>query len=78
MDHVEVHVDIGMTIVEEVLPFSAEYYLGIRKEVDFGMLKDQLGGAGGDDDDDDDEEEDAPKPKKGGKSKFKFIVKRLT
>ena len=74
MDHIDRHVDIAQTIVEEILPFSGEYYLGVRKEADFDFLKNQLMGGAGDIDEDDDEDDEADKKKpKKGKSKFDSI-----
>lgn len=71
MDHIDRHVDIAQTIVEEILPYSAEYYLGVRKEADFEFLKDQLLAAqGGDDDEGDDDDDEGAKKKKKSKSKF--------
>jgi len=72
LDHIDRHVDIAQTIVEEILPYSSEYYLGVRKEADFEFLKDQvLSGAGqggdGDNDGGDDDEEGGKKKKKKGK-----------
>mmetsp|Transcript_62917 Transcript_62917/g.73208 ORF Transcript_62917/g.73208 Transcript_62917/m.73208 type:complete len:358 (+) Transcript_62917:37-1110(+) len=70
MDHIDRHVDIAQTLIEEILPYSSEYYLGVRKEADFGFLKDQLMGgmgAGGDDDDDDDDDDAGKKKGKKGK-----------
>lgn len=32
VDDINRHADIGQTIVEEVLPYSPEYYLGVKKD----------------------------------------------
>lgn len=59
--------EIGGVIVDEVLPYSLEYYLGIEHEgdEDFGDEDEDEEGEGEDDD-----EEEAPKQKKS-KSKGK-------
>lgn len=56
-------VDIGYALIEEAIPFSLEYYLGVRK--DFGGEDDE---DYDDEDEDDDEEEEAPKAKGKGKA----------
>lgn len=50
-------VDIGYALIEEAIPFSLEYYLGVRKE--FGGDEEDFE----DEDDEDDDEDEAPKPK---------------
>jgi len=60
------HTDFGTSLLEEILPYHLEYYLGVKKDLDFG------GGQGLDDEDDDeddgdDSEEEKPKKGKGGK-----------
>jgi nucleosome assembly protein 1-like 1 len=60
------HTDFGTSLLEEILPYHLEYYLGVKKDLDFG------GGQGEDDDDDmsdgdDSEEDEKPKKAKGGK-----------
>jgi nucleosome assembly protein 1-like 1 len=57
-------VDIGYALIEEAIPFSLEYYLGVRKDFLPGEDDEDYG----EDDEDDDEEEDAPKPKGKGKA----------
>jgi len=61
------NVETAYSIFEEVIPYSLEYFLGVRK--DFGGEEDDEGFD--DEEDDDDEEEDLPKPKKGGKAPAK-------
>jgi len=51
-------VDIGYALIEEAIPFSLEYYLGVRK--DFGGEDEE---DYDDEDEDDDDEEEAPKAK---------------
>jgi len=67
-DEIDEHSEWAYSILEEVIPYSLEYFLGVRK--DFG------GEEGGDDDfvddddEDDDDDEEKPKPSKGkGKRK---------
>jgi len=60
------HMDFGSTLVEEILPYHLEYYLGVKKDIDYAGL------GGGDDEDlsegdDDSEEEEKPKKSKGKK-----------
>jgi len=60
------HMDFGATLVEEILPYHLEYYLGVKKDIDYAGL------GGGDDEDlsegdDDSEEEEKPKKSKGKK-----------
>jgi nucleosome assembly protein 1-like 1 len=57
-------VDIGYSLIEEAIPFSLEYFLGVRKD-EYGDDEDF---EDEDDDDEDDEEEAKPKGKKGGKA----------
>lgn len=64
LDHIDRHTDIGHTILEEILPYSSEYYLGVRKESQFGDFG-QFGAPGGDDDDDDEDDDDKKKSTKG-------------
>ena len=54
--------EVGGVIVDELLPFSLEYYLGIEHDED--MDEDDM-------DMDDDEDEEDEKPKKKSKSKGK-------
>jgi len=57
-------VDIGYSLIEEAVPFSLEYFLGVRKDDLYGDEDDDFED---EDDDEDDEEEAKPKGKKGGK-----------
>jgi len=57
-------VDIGYSLIEEAIPFSLEYFLGVRKD-EYGDDEDF---EDEDDEDDDDEEDAKPKGKKGGKA----------
>eukprot|EP00331_Platyophrya_macrostoma_P027507 CAMPEP_0176441990 /NCGR_PEP_ID=MMETSP0127-20121128/21543_1 /TAXON_ID=938130 /ORGANISM="Platyophrya macrostoma, Strain WH" /LENGTH=351 /DNA_ID=CAMNT_0017826907 /DNA_START=31 /DNA_END=1086 /DNA_ORIENTATION=+ len=68
LDSIDRHVEIGQTIVEEILPYSNEYYLGVRKETDFAFLKQQVDAEGAAEEDDDDEDEDDKKAKKPKKT----------
>jgi len=60
------HTDFGTSLLEEILPYHLEYYLGVKKDIDFG-------GPHGDDEDTgsdpgDDSEEEKPKKPKGKKT----------
>ena len=74
--------ETGRTIVDEVIPFSLEYYLGINPENededDFDDVDDGEDGEGDHDieNDDTDEDDDKKKGKKGEKV-YTFIDKRL-
>ena len=56
-------VDIGYSLVEEIVPFSLEYFLGVKKDF-MGEGDDEDFEDDDEEDDEDDEEEDeAPKGK---------------
>lgn len=60
--------DFGTTLADELIPYHLEYYLNVKKELDFGGEGDDKAFGGGDDDDDDDDsEEEKPKKAKGKK-----------
>lgn len=55
--------DIAYSLIEEAVPFSLEYYLGVRKDYMGGYEDDEDYDDEDDDDDDDDDEDEAPKGK---------------
>lgn len=61
----EIDLDIGRTIVEEVIPYGLEYYLGIKVHEHVGD------GLEDDDEEDDDESEEEEYNKKKGKKPHK-------
>jgi len=75
IDKVELAYDVVRSIVDDVVPNSLEYYLGVREDggADYGDEGDFDGDdhEGHDDDDDDDEEDKPPKKtkKQGGGEK---------
>jgi nucleosome assembly protein 1-like 1 len=56
-------VDIGYALIEEVIPFSLEYFLGVRKDFEGEGDDEDFE----DDEGDDDDEDDEPVPKSKGK-----------
>jgi len=58
------HTDFGTTLVEEILPYHLEYYLGVKK--DYGR---EMGGEDGDDDDSSKGSESSGSEKAGKKGK---------
>ena len=65
MDDIDRHVEIAFVLLEEILPYSSEYYLGVRKDPTFGFPGMELGE---DDDEDDDDDEEGGKPGAGKRS----------
>lgn len=59
-------VDIAYFLVEEAIPFSLEYFLGVRKDY-MGEEDDEDYDDEDEDDEDDDEEDEKPRGKKAGK-----------
>jgi nucleosome assembly protein 1-like 1 len=64
LDKVNIANDVGRTIIEEIVPYSLEFFLGIR-EADYP--EDDLEGIPEEDEDEDDDE--PPMPKKNNKKK---------
>jgi len=61
LEKLDIHLDISRTMIDEIIPYHLEFFLGVRE--------DEMGGDVDDDEDlddeDDDDEDDAPKGKKG-------------
>lgn len=55
--------DIAYSLIEEAVPFSLEYYLGVRKDYMGGFGDEDYEDDDDDDDDEDDDEDEAPKRK---------------
>lgn len=64
-ERIAIDFDISNSFVEEVIPYSLEYYLGVKVNEDY----DDMYGDDDEDDEDLDDEDEAPKPKKGKKAK---------
>jgi len=61
------HTDFGTTMIDEILPYHLEYYLGVKKDLDFGGGEEHDDNTGGSSQGDDSEEE-KPKKTKGKKA----------
>jgi len=61
------HTDFGTTMIDEILPYHLEYYLGVKKDLDFGGGEENDDNTGGSSQGDDSEEE-KPKKTKGKKA----------
>jgi len=69
LEKLDIHYDMARTIIEDILEYHLEFYLGVRDDEgpgdEFDDEDDEL-----DDPDDGDDSDDAPPPKKGkGKNK---------
>lgn len=60
-DQLYENVETAYSMFEEIIPYSLEYFLNVRKDFDDGGDEEDFEDEEGDDDD---EEEDAPKPSK--------------